>query len=252
MSKRASVFNIYEEVSDGNTDDIVTVVKNLFLGAEIKKTLKTRAGKTYIVNEPTKQYDSVLFSRFVCIYHKMFRKYFNIYDLSEEQCHDVIYVVFRRVMHAFNMDCLEGINTNKILGQYVCLAIKTSCAEQARRDRMYGSMLGDIRQKHNQIGNTDFVEIDDAFDVPDESQSPESHDIIYDLRDKLKNNPYGNAVLNALLDSDKRGIVHTWEVQKDMNLTDKERNDPQTKQYVLSAYKQIRQYIGKYRASIAQ
>lgn len=251
MAERAEVFKFYDEISGGSYSEPVDTMKELFATANIEKVSKTRGNRTYIVNENHTPYNSVLFARWVMCYHKSFRKWFNLYDFSADQCHDLIYLVFRRVMHTFNTDVLNDENAEKILGQYVHMTITTACAEQARRARTYGSNLGDPKQKHRRINPNDCVDIDEAFYVEDDSQCPSSNDMMYDIKEKLKNNPYGEAVLNILLDSDKRGVMKTWEVRNAMNLTEAERKNPTTKKYILSAYKNIKKIVGKYRASIA-
>lgn len=251
MAERSEVFQFYDDISNGLHGDAVSTMKNLFATADIEKIPKTRGGKTYIVNENHSPYNSALFARWVMCYHKSFRKLFNLYDFSADQCHDLIYLIFRRVMRTFNTDVLNNENAEKILGQYVHMTIKTACAEQARRARAYGSNIGDIQQKHRRINPNDCVDIDEAFYVEDDSQCPSSNDMMYDIKEKLKNNPYGEAVLNILLESEKRGAMKTWEVRKAMNLTEAEQKNPTTKKYILSAYRNIKNIVGRYRASIA-
>lgn len=246
---RCELFNLYQEIAGDFEDDIILIMNQIVAETSPHQHSYTRAGKIFQCNEYEKSCSNVLMSRWVMHYHKMFRKKFNLYDFTEDQCQDIIWVVFRRVLNSFNLSMLSDKGAEKILGKYVFLSIKTACAETARRLLLYESTVADTKQKHKRIRYCDCkaVDSDDCMEIED-PETISKNDILYDISAHIEDNPYGKKVLETILNlGDKKCNVEAWEIYKLMDISESERSNPLTRKYVNSAFNTIKDIVGRYR-----
>lgn len=238
------VFAMYERPFDPSIT-ITWIMKRLFEKAHVRQEEHKRGDKVYIWNVESVPYDDDLYCLWVMNFRNLFRHWFAGMTLTEDEGHDIIYDVFRKTMRGYDIRKLELSYSDRSIGAYVSMAIHNSIRDYTRLQ--YKGTTSGLKNKDDKYKPTvlNIVEYESLERLEDESLSMSYHDSVYDMQAELSKNPYGNRVLTALLRSGYHK-VSLKNLGDYIELSQEERNNPQTLKYIIDAYSTIRKRIASY------
>ena len=188
-----------------------------------------------------KPFDSVMTAKWLLFYKKLFVSKLYSHPEFGVGTVDIINSTFLITMGCLQID---KITDDDVINRYVNLAldgrIKNFLIELGSQKRLEeyenGSKLNMRLNKSvlNQSLSLDEMSEDSNFDVKSEETD---NTLILCLEDKLKSNPFGLRLLDAMLYSNRR--IHLNRIDEYMRISEEEKNDD-TKYLIACAYKEIK------------
>lgn len=254
-------FKMLEEESklDKNNYDILTLTKKIALDAGYHRAKRTfKNGAVRDSTQYTKSFDSVLTAKWLIFYRKWFISELRQHvDLIDKQI-EIINNTFLMFMSYLNLDKLTSPSTvTAYVKRTLAHRIKSAALEKVTTGKVEKFKKQTVKQRRekvilhqkNIIDDTSISldgyltnHTEDTFCGTQDQNSP-TEDLILDIKNKLKENPYGERVLESLLYSD--GQVSLSRLCNYMSIR-KEEETTETKKYIRDAYNIIKNTLRNY------
>lgn len=202
-------------------------------------------GRIILINSFDKQFDDILFAKWILFYQKLFiAKLSKQHEFKEYQI-DIINNTFFTVMKSLK---IEKITDNNVVNRYVNLTLLSKMNDvlwevgSAKRLDEYNRTKCKPRLRvkkyllHNSFSYDSLIETSDMgdnyYEITDE--------ILFELKTLLSDNPYGELVLQSLLYSNKK--VNLLKIDEYIDI-DRSMQSNEVKNFILDSINIIKKFL---------